>query len=322
MVSRYVGLADETSFGTAVTPPATFIDAKRCTLHPERDVMKCEGMANPGSSGGQVGNYKIVGEIEVIPTSDNIAKLLKWLLGTPTTTTDSSSHYKHVYVPSDVKKWGTVYLSPDIDTDAQQFISCIPIDWTIEGAVGEPVSTVFSLLGMKDAKVAATALGTLSSIRQFFSLDAAITVDALTAVLQGFSIKYSRPVADDNYSMDDPFLKGFILGFPELSGSIDLMFNDWGMYGKFWGAASAPIAKPAKASITLTLTGDTLGGTGDYASHLMKVEMPSVMIKAFESPVEIRDKIVQSATLDMVRGAAGADTTLMKVTLANALALP
>jgi len=321
-LTRYVGLADETAYGTAVTPPATFLDAKRCTMHPEREGMKCEGMANLGSSGGQLGSYKIVGEIEIIPTSDNIAKLLKWMFGTPSTTNDGSTHYKHVYMPSDTKKWGTVYLMPDIDTDAQQFISCIPIDWTLEGALNEPTSAIFSMFGMKDTKVTATALGTLSSIRQFFSLDAVVTVDALTAQLQGFSVKYSRPIADDNYSMDDPYLKGFILGFPEVSGSIDMLFNDWGMYGKFWGATSAPIAKPAKATITITLTGDTLGGAGDYANHMMKVELPSVMIKAFESPVEMRDKIVQSTTLEPIRGTSGSDTTLIKVTLANALALP
>jgi hypothetical protein len=122
--------------------------------------------------------------------------------------------------------------------------------------------------------------------------------------------------------MEDPFLKGFILGFPELSGSLDLIFDSWLMYGKFWGATSGPVAKPAKVSVVITLTGDSLGGTGDYANHMMKFEIPGVMIKSFEAPVELRDRIIQTATLEAVRGVVGADTTLIKTTLATSLATP
>lgn len=320
-MTRYVAMQDTVTFGSdPVGVPEVFLDALRATLHPERDTVKAEGMATLGTPSGMVGNYKVTGEIEILPSSDNILKLLKWIFGEWTDYEKDAAEdvYKYVFYPSDVKTFGCIWVMPDVpdDINAKLNISCIPTEMTIEGSIGEPISTTFTILGLKDKKVEAPVIGTISSTRQFFSIDAELEVDGTdTFPLDSFSLHYRRPVVDDFYQMDDPFLQGFILGQPEFSGDIDLLFKDWLAYEKFWGAASAPVAKPAKILLKLTLLGDATTGTGEFANHTLKLELPAVMITNVDDPVEKRDKIIQSMSIDAVNGTIDSVVTMVRLTM-------
>ena len=329
-MARYLGLADETVFGTPVTPPTTFLDCLSIALHPEREIVKIESSALIGSPAGEGGSYKMVGDVEINPSSENIAKMLKYLFGAPTSTQDGvESRWKHEYLPSDTLKFGTYYKVDEIlpdETNCLQYTSVIPIECRLEAALNAPVSMTFSHLGQVDAKVALPTLGTIPTIKQFFSIEGKVywdlTQSTEEANVDSVSLTYRRAVPDDFYAMNDAFLKGFLPGEASIEGSLDLIFKSWTAYEKFWGATSAPIQAPAYSILDIDFTGPALGGTGDYANHRMRWQLPAVRINAIDDPFERRDKIMQSVSFEGFRGTIGTDVTIVKVILANTIETP
>lgn len=327
---RWLGVVDETTFGTPVTPPTTFLDCQSIGIHPEREAV------DPGVSGVigpadlATGSYKVLGEVEIIPNSTTLLRLLKYLMGTPVSTQDgATARWKHVYKPSDTLKFGTMYKSDDNQPDganALQYTSVIALDCRLEAALNAYVSARFSLFGQKDAKVAKPTLGTLSTTAQFFSLNGKmywdITGTLEEANIRAVSLTYKRDVPDDFYSMNDAFLKGFLAGQATLEGSVDLIWKDWVAYEKFWGGSSGPVASPAKAAMSFDFFGPTLGGTGEYTNHRMKWRVPSIVLPSVEEPFEGRDAIIQTVNFQAARGTIDAATHLCAVDLVNEVAGP
>jgi len=326
-VGRWLGIADETVFGTPVTPPTLFLDCIAIGLHPEREPMKVPSMALIGPAAGKMGSYKILGDIEIHPSSENIAKLLKFVFGTPTTIQDSPNPiWKHTYVPSDVMKFGTLYKADDVQPDgvnALQYISVASLSCRLEAALDAPVSMTFGCFGQKDAKVTKPALGAVSTIAQFFSIQGKLYWDIAQATeepnIDSVSLTYTRALAEDFYSMNDAFLKGFIPGEATIEGSLDLMFKSWEAYQKFWGGASGPVAEPAMAALSLDFTGPSIGGSGEFTNHRMKWQLPAVQIHSIDNPFRLRDKIMQTVTFSGVRGVIDATSLLCRVILINSI---
>jgi len=327
-MARWLAIADETVFGTPVSPPTLFLDVLSIGLHPEREPVKVESSALIGPVAGKMGAYKIVGDVEINPSSENVAKLLKYLFGEPTTTQDGTNPwYKHEYVPSDDLKFGTFYKADDVQPDganALQYTSVIATEVRLEAALNSAVSMTFGLFGQKDAKVAKPTLGTIPSVRQFFSIEGTLYWDVAQTVeetnIDSISLTYRREVPDDFYSMNDAFLKGFIPGMATIEGSMDLLFRSWTAYEKFWGDASGPVDAPALAALDLDFKGPTLGGTGEFEFHRMRWQLPAVQIHSIEDPFERRDKIMQTVTFSGVRGTIDGTNLLVKCTLYNTLA--
>jgi len=327
---RYLGLADETVFGTPVTPPTTFLDCLSIGLHPEREIVEVESSALIGNPASMAAASKVVGDIEIIPSSENIAKLLKFLFGSPDTSQDGvETRYTHEYLPSDTLKYGTYYKVDSIQPDGLnclQIASVIPTEVRLEAALNAPVSMTFSHLGQKEAKVSLPTLGTIPSIRQFFSLEGKVYWDIAQTEeetnIDSVSLTYRRAIPDDFYVMNDSFLQGFIPGMASIEGSLDILFKSWDAYEKFWGQASGPKEKPDYAALDVDFKGAALGGTGEYEFHRMRWQLPAIRISSVNDPFERRDKIVQSCDFKGARGTIGTDTTIVKVTLANTMATP
>lgn len=329
-MGRWLGIADEVTFGTPVTPPTDFRDCISIGLHPEREQMQVPSMATIGARAGKGGSYKIVGDIEIHPSSENIVKLLKYLFGAPTTTQDGvETRYKHEYIPSDTLLFGTMYKADDVQPDganALQYTSVIVLSAALEAALNEPVSITFGCFGQKDAQVTKPTLGTIPTVEQFFSVKGKMYWD-LTQTLEetnidSVSLTYTRAISEDFYAMNDVFLKGFIPGEATLEGSVDLLFKSWDAYEKFWGATTAPVAEPALAQIELDFIGPTLGGTGDYEFHRMQWELPAVQITSIDDPFSARDKIMQTVAFKCIQGQIDTALMLCKVWLANTVAAP
>jgi hypothetical protein len=324
-MARYLGIEDESTFGTPVTPPTVFLDVEKIGLHAERNEVSAQGMTPLGPLATMPGEYKITGDIVMAPSSVNIMKFLKYLVGDATTTDDASSHYKHVFDPESTLYFGTMYKGLEFcagtAADMLQYTSTICISSRWELARGAPAKVTFGMFGQKDAKVTAIAMGTLSTVRPFFSLDATLYWDIAEAEeitnIDSISFNFNRSVADDAYAMNDPFLKCFLGGAPEANGEMDVIFNNWDAYENFWGATSGPVAQPANVALVIELTGPSLGGAGEFANHDLKIQCPAVAVNAIDDPVELRNKILQTCSLSCARGQISSDTVLARFTVHN-----
>lgn len=285
-------------------------------------------MSKIGPAAAAVGQYRILGDVELHPSAENIVKLLKYLFGAPTTVQDGASgRYKHTFDPSDVLKYGTFYKLPDmpgVTTNALQYTSVIVTEGSLEAALGDPVTLTFTCLGQKDAKVTAPTLGTIPTVRQFFSLDGKVYWDLAQTVeianIDSISCSYAREIPDDFYSMNDVFLKGFIPGVATFDGEMDLLFTDWIAYEKFWGATGAPVASPTPVALDIDFKGETLGGTGDWEKYRLRIQAPKVLLKSIDDPVEARDKVMQTVAFEAYRGLIDSTEVLTRWTLYNKIA--
>jgi len=328
-MGKWLGIADETVFGTPVTPPTEFLDCQSIDLHPERESAEVESSNFIGPTSAATGSYKILGETEIIPNSENILKLLKYLLGAPTTSQDGTDpRYKHQFWPLDTLKFATLYKVdeqlPD-GVNALQYTSVIATELRLEAALNAFVSTRFSLFGQKDAKITKPTIGTFSAVKQFFSMNGKmywdITGTLEETLISAMSLTYTREIPDDFYSMNDAFLKGFIPGAAKLEGSVDLLFKDWTAYEKFWGGTSAPISSPARAAMSFDFIGPALtGGSGEYEFNRLKALLPSLILPSVKEPFEGRGKVVQTVEFKADRGSVGGQTALWEVDLVNAIA--
>jgi len=328
---RYLGIADETVFGTAVTPPTTFLDIKSNSMHPEREFISAPSMIYSGPIYMAPGQYKCVGDIALWASADNLMKLLRHMFTTSIDAADGSA-WTHVYVPSDTLKFGTYYKVPSIcavTTSAHQFTSCIPTSMRIEARTGDPVSATFGMLAQKDAKVAVTALGAVSTVRPFFAIDGLLYWDIAKAVplanVDSISLTYTRKIPDDAYAMTDYLLKCFVPGEGTLEGEMDIMFSDWDAQGYFWSgvsSAAVPIQSPVAMALDLILSGDSSGGTS-YTKYTCRIQCPKIVLTAVDAPVELRDKIMQTVSFKGYRGTGNLTTGmhLLEVLLGNTTAV-
>jgi len=329
-LGKWLGIADQTVFGTPVTPPTIFLDLASIDLKPEREIAEVVSSNIIGPQAVAAGGYKITGDLELIPNSVTPLKLLKYLFGTPTSTQDGSNpRWKHVYLPSDVLKFGTLYKvdesQPDL-TNCLQYISSIVTECRLEAAVSAFVSLRLSVLGEKDAKVSIPTLGTLSTIKQFFSMDSKMYWDVTGTLeetnINAVSLTYTREIPDDFYAMNSAFLKGFLPGDAKVEGSADILWKDWVAYEKFWGAASGPINSPANCAMMFDFLGPSLGGTGDYAFHRMKWSLPALSLTGVGEPFEGRNRVIQTVNFKGGRGSVEGGNAICAVRLVNDVAGP
>lgn len=327
-MGKWLGIADETVFGTPVTPPTAFLDCLAIDLHPEREPAEVMSANFIGPTSAALGSYKIVGEVEISPNSENIMKLLKYLIAAPETQKDPlGDRWYHEYWPSDDLKFGTFYsvdaAQPD-GANVLQFTSVIATEMRLEALLNAFVSTRFSLLGQKDTKVSKPSVGTFSTVKQFFSLDALLFWDLTGTVeevnVRAISLTYSRAIPEDFMAMNDYLLAGFIPGEAKLEGSIDLIWKDWVAYQAFWGGVGGPAKAPARSQLSVVLVGPSLGGTGTYQYNRMRVQIPSVIITSIKQPIAGREFVTQTFEFKADRGTISTHNVICKVDLVNALA--
>jgi hypothetical protein len=327
---RHLAIADETIFGTPVTPPTTFLDVRSIGLHPEREFISAPSMIYSGPRYMAPGPYKCVGDIALYASADNLMKLFYHMFGgTPVSAQDGTTgNYAHLFLPSDTLKWGTYYKIPDVCatiTSAHQFTSCIPTSMRIETRTGDPVSVTFSMLAQKDAKVAATALGTVSTVRPFFSIDGKIFADqpaqgAELANIDSISMTYTRKIPDDEYAMTDYLLKCFVPGEGTLEGEMDMLFTDWEAHGYFWSGVktdTAPIQAPAPVALDLDFNGDALPTPAVLLKYRCRILCPKIVVTSVDMPVELRNKVMQTVSFKGYQGTVSGATALLSATLQN-----
>jgi len=327
---RHLAIADETIFGTPVTPPTTFLDVRSIGLHPEREYIEAQSMIYSGPRYMAPSKYKCVGDIALYASADNLMKLLYHMFGgTPVSTQDAATgNYSHLFLPSDTLKWGTYYKLPDVCgaiVSAHQFTSMIPTSMRIETRTGDPVSVTFSMLGRVDAKVVATALGTVSTVRPFFSIDGKIYADqpgqtAELANIDAISLTYTRKIPDDQYAMTDYLLKCFVPGEGTLEGEMDMLFSDWEAHGYFWSGVktdAVPIQAPVPVALDLDFNGDALPTPAVLLKYRFRVLAPKIVITSVDAPVELRNKVMQTVSFKGYQGTVSGSTALLSATLQN-----
>lgn len=326
MVKRYLAVAQETAYGTYVVPTpgvTTCYAIVSETLRGNREFLMPETVADRFPTMAIEGPIREAGDIVLFPNSENIGKFLKWLVGQVTTVDDGSGHYKHTFVSTDSIPSFTSEIGHIID-NARQIGGCFVTSLALEAVARELVTATIGVTAKKEKIVTNQdpAQNTFS-VKKFFSFKGGTVkiADVAVANVEAFRVTYENSVDTDAFALGDQFLPYIALNGYKVTGSMDLNFNVWDNYRRWLGAASnSEFTDQTPISIQLDCVGEALGGVGDYANHLLRVEMPVTYWRTADANLDRRERVVQTVEFEAIK-----DLTIgapIRYTVCNGQATP
>jgi len=323
MGKRFIGIAEETTYGTAVSA-TDWIDVVSESITSEQGFIEVETAGMRERVKRVPGPYNVGGSFDMIVNADNITKLLKWLLGAAETTDDGSSPtplaYRHEFTPSQTLKSFTMEICPDVGNQSRQVVGCMVSSIAFEASARELLTASVDVIGQKDSLISPST-PTFSTLRPFIFFEGVVS-DGGNPIsdVEAFRVTIENDIPDDAYVLGDRFrpdLTKRVQGMT-VSGDMDIAFLDWDYFKKFYGSATAtePQTSITPLALKLTFTGESTSSSVEgFDKFLLEIDLPKVYLDTSEANFDRRDRIVQSlgytAVYDAVAG------YICKVTVVN-----
>jgi len=308
-MSRYIGFAEETTFGTKGTTVMDFrflnetVGTTREDFFPETaeywtPTSKVDGFFRGG------------GDIVIPVDPVQFPKLLVLHMGDPTTTGPDDSAYEHVFkyggnesVSATGVKPFTLYKGVGIEKD-RLFLGCLIENLTLDCVNREPVTATVSVIhsGHETLETARTPDYSAYDPPRFFSFAKVATMtiggaDRLSTAptIEAFHGSLPRSYDTDHYVLGNPYLAAPSLsGFAIPTGSMDLSFTSEDEHERFLGSVGASeTGDQSSFAIVLELQGALIGSSSKYG---IKIEIPKAYYTGEGSVANVtgRDRIVQT----------------------------
>jgi len=294
-MARYIGIAEETTYGTAVSP-VEFVDILRERVRPERGLIHELTAARRAGTVTVPGGFHSAGDIELLIDAQSITKFLKWLLGSVTTTADDPAApvaYKHEFTPADSLPSFTLEIGPEVAGNARQIPGCASRSLRIEAVAREIVRGTLGVLGQSE-NIVTESSPTYVNINPFVFHRAVLLVDGAeqAGIIEAVRLTIENDIPDDAYVLGSMFLPGIRLQGLSVSGDMDIAFTSWDFYQKFLGGTSP--SDPTKLSLELKITGaKTDSAVAGFENYLLRVILPRVYLDTSEANFDARDRIIQ-----------------------------
>lgn len=304
-VYRYIGVAEEATYGTEITDDDSFIngDATEITLNPPDTKLS---LFNGISSNAPIKftnlPYMTQGDLNLPLDSIISGYILKWTLGSYYKMEQEDAGediFKHTFrnansVPSFTARAGKDQLEHIFLGNA---INSLKIDLPKDFA-----TMTASLYGKSDKS------GTLSTVCTGASTDitldrygyfafhqAVATIGGSTVNAESFSIEINNNLSGEDGvrlgSVHPQFQASTRL---EINVTCDLTFDSTTQLQNFWGSSTAPDDSASRA-VTLTLTGEEII-TGHY--YTLVFTFPATVHQSAPINVSGRDRVVQTVTMN------------------------
>lgn len=305
-MSRYLGLGKESSFGAAVAPNK-FLDPLRIDIASEKEPILRRSVASRFPLDKAPGNVVVTGEVEFQVDPELFGDFLLMLLGKVESSqpdpTNAPSVYQHVFTPCEVGEEPATYtLEVGGDDVARRIVSAILESLSVEFAPGEYVSATASILGQKEEQ-ASPVTPSFPSVRCWHSGDASITIGGVEAELRALTLEINNNPSEDHHVIGSRYLTRHELGELEVTGSMDLRFEDRSQLDDF--------LNEEEVSMKITLTGDAI--EGEYHNQL-EIELPRIVYSAWSAEISGSEPITQSIDFAALKPS---NDDVIKFTLTN-----
>lgn len=269
ILDRQLGVAEETTFGTPVTPNRWY--------EPTSDSVGMEiGRIESAAmrSGARVlrsdrwvgGQRNVSGDIGLELVNRSFGLWLKHMMGGVATAqpdaTGSPTVYEHTFTPDVLPTGLTIQFGrPSRDGTVHPFTyhGCKIGSWELTAAAGELVPVTVSLVG--EDEDTSTALATASypaGVTLFTFVDGALTIAGAAVDVSEVSLAGDNALADDRYFVGSALRKEPLdVTSRDYTGTIEAEFEDLTAYNRF--------VNGTEAALTLNFVGGTIENAFDFA---------------------------------------------------------
>jgi len=322
-VTRFIGIAEETTYGTPVAS-VEYVDVVSESIVGEQSFLDLDTAGSRWIRARYPGAWVQSGSIDLIPNASRISKFLKWALGNVTTTGDATTPtaYKHEITPASTLPSFTLEIFPDVGSYSRQITGCGITSLRFEAPAREFVTATVDIIGRKEKLISPTTPSFVSR-RPFIFYDGSVS-GLVSANVEAIRLTIENDIADDAFVIDDRFLPGLRVQGMTVTGELDIAFLNWDIYRKFLGSATAlePGATADSYSLTVTFTSTEQTGSAvaGYEYYQMKFELPEIYLDTSTANFDRRDRIVQGVSFT----AAYNDTAgyIIKATVINEKSAP
>jgi len=295
--NKWIGIAEETEYGTKVVTPVKSLTYGTLELEPDQgliDVEESERMiaqvvTGPFKGGGSLGLYA---------RPDTIGHFLKWVLGGVTSSQQGgTTMYKHTFSLAETIKSFTLSDNERQSTlDSRILAGCLVKALTLEAPARELVTCDMDLIYAWEDLEAKPTKGTLSSLRPFVFHDlTTLKFDETTFTAESFSLKVENDIPDDTQDLGSRKLTEILLGGTDITGEFEAKFKSWDMRKRFYGAVTAtePQEDLTLQQLEILPTGEA-SGIPTYPNYTLHAILPKVAITENPAPASKREILKQT----------------------------
>ncbi len=270
------GFAEETVWASGNPTIDKFIPFISESLSLERNVVMTDAIrGDTARSIWREGAEQVAGDLNVEVQPVGMYTLLKHALGRVETAGPSGAgdHYVHDIYPSGSLPEG---LRLEIGRSGVaggtfDYRGCKINQMVLNCSVGDPLTATFSFLGKDELteQAAPTTVGTISSLNPLTFDEGTLTIDGNTQEVAGFSITINNNLKEDKGALGSRYRVAIPRsGFRDVTGTLNLEFDDLGMYNKYTGGT--------ETGLKLRFIADDLVGAGTQAYEL-QIDCPRIV---------------------------------------------
>lgn len=270
------GFAEETVWASGSPTINKFIPFLSESLALERNVVMTDAIrGDTARSIWREGAERTGGDLNVEVQPVGMFTLFKHALGRVETAGPSGAgdHYVHDIYPSGSLPEG---LRLEIGRSGVaggtfEYRGCKINQMVLNCSVGEPLTATFSFLGKDEitSQSAPTTVGTISSLNPLTFDEGTLTIDGTTQEVAGFSITINNNLVEDKGALGSRYRVALPRsGFRDVTGTLNLEFDDLGMYSKYTGGT--------ETGLKLRFISDDLVGTGTQ-EHELQIDCPRIV---------------------------------------------
>lgn len=278
-----VGFAEETVWASGTPTINHFIPFTSESLMLEKNIVATDAIrGNAARSIWREGASRVGGDLNAeIQATQEFCVLMKHALGRAETAGPSGSPgvvYTHDIYPSGTLPEG---LRFEINRDAGTFkYDGMKVNsMTLNCAVGEPLTSTFSLIGRNEQTSSSyTTADSISTLNPLTFDEGTMYVDGTATEVSGFSLTVNNNLAEDKGQLGSKYRAAVPRsGFRDVTGSINVEFDNFTNYNKYVNGTEAALALHFTSD-------DTITGAATSEYYKMFIDCPRIVFTG-DTPV-------------------------------------
>jgi len=242
------------------------------------------------------GGFKVAGDVEMLSSCEDISKILWGLLGQVESSTPKDSEaFEHLWKPpKQTIPSMAIEINPEVGTQSRLLLGCAIKALTMEFPSREVVSFTPTVLAAIEHLITKTTFGSFATARPLIFYEGDLTIAGSTGYkVNSLSLTIENDIPDDAFVLGDQFLPGILLGGMNITGTMDVWMEDWSLYQRMLGSATA--TKPEESPATTTLVVDCIGEKiGTSYNYELKLDFPKLVLNTAEANIDRRAHMVYS----------------------------
>jgi len=287
----YLAIQEEATFGTEPTWSPRYIDIVSETISHERGVIHQPGVGSRHIQKQRGGPWRISGGVDMVLEPENCGEILKWALGSVTTTqpdpTAAPNTYKHEFIPADdIKSFSMEIARGKVTALRYNGIKINSIEFGVTH--GEMLTASLDLLGGRKPAKKARSTPTFSALDAFVFHQGVATIGGTdkTAIVREATITYANNLVDDEGAYG---LKREMQRLPEALGNVEasvtLNFEDTAQLDTFLAENSL--------ALNLKFESEIIESTYKY---MLEINIPELYYDTESANISEKELIAQDVS--------------------------